>query len=149
MIVAKAVIPDQYWILREDDRKVGNIEADPQGFRVRIGDEVRTFRTINTMRRHVQVEFEQQPGNKKSRATGNSVYGYPTTARPYNAVYDVQHQVPLWTREPRSRSWLSAGWYLVRQGRNWSVVQCPKLIMLERYEYQGPFSSESEARARL
>ena len=147
MIVAKAVVPDQYWILREDDRKIGNIEADPQGFRVRINDEVRTFKTISTLRRQVRVEFESQPRGKKSRSTNNSVYGYPTAGRPYNAVYDVRHQVPLWTREARSRSWYAAGWFRVRQGRNWIVEFCPKLIMLERYEYQGPFHSEQEARA--
>ena len=147
MIVAKAVVPDQYWILREDDRKIGNIEADPQGFRVRINDEVRTFKTISTLRRQVRVEFESQPRGKKTQPIDNSVYGYETAGRPYNAVYDVRHQVPLWTREARSRSWYAAGWFRVRQGRNWIVEFCPKLIMLERYEYQGPFHSEQEARA--
>jgi hypothetical protein len=147
MIVAKAVVPGQYWILREDDRKVGNIEADPQGFRVRINDEVKTFKTINTIRKHVQVEFEPQTNSKKSASTKNSVYGYETTGRPYNSVYDVKHQVPLWTRDARSKSWYAAGWYLIKQGRNWVVENCPKLIMLERYEYQGPFHSEKEAEA--
>jgi len=147
MIVAKAVIPDRYWILREDDRKVGNIEADDTGFRVKIRDEVRTFKTINTIERQVKVKFESQDRTPATVTTDHSVYGYETTGRPYNAVYDVRHQVPLWTREPRSRSWLAAGWYRIRQGRHWTVEQCPKLIMLERYEYQGPFHSESEARA--
>lgn len=147
MIVAKAVVPDRYWILREDDRKIGNIEADPQGFRVKIRDEVRTFKTIGTLRKQVRVEFEPQSRGRKPDVRKNMVYGYETAGRPYNAVYDVRHQVPLWTREARSKSWYAAGWFRVRQGRNWIVEFCPKLIMLERYEYQGPFHTEQEARA--
>jgi len=40
---------------------------------------------------------------------------------------------------------VAAGWYRVRSGRNWQVVECPKLIMLERYQYQGPYMTEKEA----
>lgn len=149
MIVAKTVVPDRYWILREHDRKIGNIEADDRGFRLRIGDRVRTFETINTIQSQVPVEFDQPRLRHDPAGTDHTAHGYPTDGLAHNVVYDVRHQVPLWTREPRSRSWLAAGWYLLRQGRAWTVEFCPKLIMLERYEYQGPFPSESQARDRL
>lgn len=144
MLVAKTVIPNQYWILRQDDRKVGNIEADKDGFAVKINDTVQKFKTITTIKKKVDIDFEPINAPKKSPQI-NSVHGYPTTARPHNAVYDVRHQVPLWTQEPRSKSWYAAGWYKIRQGRRWSVVQCPKLIALERYEYRGPFFTRHEA----
>ena len=147
MIIAKAVIPNQYWILRDDSGKVGNIEADPAGgFQIRINDQVQKFKSIGTLKKKVAIDF-QAVERVRNRSTGNEVYGYPTTSRPFNAIYDVRHQVPLWTREARSKSWYAAGWYLVRQGRRWTTEECPKLIMLERYEYQGPFHSEQEARA--
>lgn len=145
MIVAKTIVPDRYWILREDDRKIGNIEADSTGFRVLINGKIETFDSINKIKRKVRVEFDKVSRSKPVVSTENSVYGYPTTSRPYNAIYDVRHQVPLWTREARSKSWYAAGWYLVKQGRSWIVEQCPKLIMLERYEYLGPFHSETQA----
>jgi len=66
---------------------------------------------------------------------------------PNNGVFDVPHQVPLWTREPRSKSWYAAGWYLMRQGRGWITEFCPKMIMLNRNEFVGPFHSEQEAQA--
>lgn len=147
MIVAKAVIPDQYWILREDDRKIGNIEAEPGGFAVKINNQVRRFKSITTIKKNVNINFEVTKRPKKPKP-GNEVYGYHTTHRPYNAIYDVRHQVPLWTRESRSKSWLAAGWYRVKQGRHWEVVECPKLILLERYQYQGPFRTEQEAQDR-
>jgi len=144
MIVAKAVIPDQYWILREDDRKIGNIEQAPDGFRVRINDRVEKFKTIHTIKKQKSIDFEPQKQTVQKQE-GNQVYGYATTSQPYNGVYDVKHQVPLWTREERSKSWYAAGWYAVRQGRRWAVEQCPKLIMLERYEFRGPYHTAEQA----
>lgn len=145
MIVAKAVIPNQYWILKDNDRKVGNIEADADGFQVKINDKIQKYKTIRTIKQSIHIDFEPMVYNR-AKAVTNEVNGYPTTGRPYNAIFDVKHQVPLWTREPRSKSWYTAGWYKVKQGRNWSVVECPKLITLERYPYKGPFVTEAEAR---
>lgn len=144
MLLAKTVIPNQYWILRDDNRKVGNIEAGPDGVQIRINNQVEHFKNIRTLRQRVKINFEPQVRRHVTDA-GNTVNGYPTTSRPYNEIFNVQYQVPLWTREPRSRSWYAAGWYRVRHGRSWSVVQCPKLIVLERYDYQGPFRSREEA----
>ena len=36
MIVAKTVITNQYWIMHQDDRKIGNIEAAGDGINVDI-----------------------------------------------------------------------------------------------------------------
>jgi hypothetical protein len=145
MIVAKPVVPDQYWILRDGDVKIGNIQAEPGGFSVRIHDHVQKFKNLPTIKRKVAIDFERSPQKSKPKSAANEIYGYPTTHPPHNAIYDVRHQVPLWTREDRSKSWLAAGWYRVKQGRAWTVVECPKLIMLERYPYQGPFRSQQEA----
>jgi hypothetical protein len=138
MIVAKPVIPNKYWILKQDDRKIGNIESGPNGFSVKINNQTRSFKNITTLKKGVEVSFENIAW-RSEKPQGNEIYGYPTTDRPYNAVYDVRHQVPLWTQEPRSRSWYAAGWYRIRQGRRWTTVMCPKLIALERYDYLGPF----------
>jgi len=144
MIHAKPVIPDQYWILRKDDRKIGNIEIGPEGYSVKINNQVSSFKTLSMLKQRVKITFDPVIKTSES-STGNEIYGYHTDGVPYNAVYDVKHQVPLWTREPRSKSWYAAGWYRVRHGRSWSVVSCPKLITLERYEYRGPFHSKEQA----
>lgn len=144
MIIAKPVVPDQYWILKKDDRKVGNIEAVPNGYAVKIDNSVTVFKTLRMLRQQVPMDFEKIEITKPNRLD-HQVHGYHTTGRPYNAVFDIQHQLPLWTREPRSRSWYAAGWYRVKTHRTWDVVECPKLIMLERYAYQGPFRTEQEA----
>jgi hypothetical protein len=145
MLVAKPVVPDQFWILKQDDRKVGNIEAMAGGFSVRIGDQVNNYKTINTIKQRIAIAFEPVVNKIKTVAVSKTVHGYPTNEQAYNAIYDVKHQVPLWTREPRSKSWYAAGWYQVRQGRSWQVEFCPKLITLQRYAYRGPYYTEEQA----
>ena len=144
MIIAKAVIPNQFWILKENDRKVGNIEVGPSGFSVKIGDQIQSYKSINTIKQKVKINFEPTVQTNAITET-KKVHGYPTSGPAYNAIFDVKHQVPLWTREPRSKSWYAAGWYRVKHGRNWVTELCPKLITLQRYPYAGPFHTEKEA----
>lgn len=144
MIVAKAVIPNQYWILKQDDRKIGNIEAASDGFTVVINGNQQKFKTLRTIRNKVAIDFHDLPRSQQP-SKDNTVLGYATDGVPYNGVFDVPHQVPLWTREPRSKSWYAAGWYLVRQGRSWRKVFCPKMLMLTRNQFLGPFHTEQEA----
>jgi hypothetical protein len=147
MIEAKPVIPDQYWILREHDRKVGNIEVTDGGYCVNINGSTMVVKNLSMITERVPIDFRAFPNTNPVPESANEVHGYPTSAPAYNAIFDVKHQLPLWTREPRSRSWLAAGWYRVRQHRSWQVVQCPKLILLERYQFQGPYRSAEEARS--
>jgi hypothetical protein len=144
MIVAKAVIPNQYWILQQDDRKIGNIQAAADGFTVVINGSQQKFKTLRTIRSKVSIDFQSIPRSRDPNKD-NTVLGYATDAVPYNGVFDVPHRVPLWTREPRSKSWYAAGWYLIRHGRAWQSEFCPKMIMLNRNEFLGPFHTEEEA----
>ena len=145
MLQAKPVIPNQYWILRDDHGKVGNIEATDSGVQIRIRNQVEMFKNLSILKRRVKIDFEPAPRTVAKKHSDQSVNGYHTTGPAYNAIFDVKHQVPLWTKEPRSKSWYAAGWYSVRHGRRWQVIECPKLIALERYEYRGPFQTEQEA----
>jgi hypothetical protein len=145
MIKAKAVVPEQFWILRQDDQKIGNIEATADGYSVSINGKSMVVKNLNTFSQQVSIKFENYTKEQKEEAVYD-VHGFPTSAPAYNAVFDVKHQLPIWTTEPRSRSWLAAGWYRVKQHRDWKVIYCPKLIFLERYTYQGPFGSLDQAK---
>lgn len=146
MIEAKPVIPNQYWILRQDDRKVGNIEVTPGGYQVNLNGRSLIVNNLDSLGDQVSIDFQHIPRSGPQGDAVHEVHGFPTSAPAYNAIFNVQHHLPLWTREPNSRSWLAAGWYQVKQHRTWRIVQCPKLIMLERYTYRGPFRSAEEAR---
>lgn len=147
MILAKPIIPDQFWILREDDRKIGNIQAEAGGFVVNINNQVAKVKTLNMLTQRVPINFENPV--ERSQSDQNQVNGYPTTDYPHNAIFDVHHQLPLWTQDEHSKSWLAAGWYAVKQHKHWKVSQCPKLIILQRYQYQGPFTTKQEAESAV
>ena len=144
MIKAKTVVPNRYWILQEDNQKIGNIEAVGNAFSVKIKNKINTFSTLGKIKQQANIDFEPLVKSEKKSAV-NEVYGYATSGRPYNAIYNVQHQVPLWTRDKKSKSWYAAGWFRLQQGRHWETVFCPKLITLERYAHQGPYHTEEEA----
>ena len=143
MIEAKPVIPDRYWILKQNDRKVGQIEATDSGVTVKIQNQVAGYKTIRMASRDANIEFTKLTSATKS--VTNQVHGYEVSGRVYNPVWDVKHRLPLFTRDTKSKSWYAAGWYMVRQHRAWKAVQHPKLITLQRYQYQGPFHSKEQA----
>ena len=145
MLVAKPVIDKQFWILQENNRKVGNIEACAGGYQVKINNQVSQFKTIRMAAQRANIEFEPAVKTVKPKATVDQVHGYPVSGRVYNPMWDVTQHLPVYTKTAKSKSWFAAGWYRVRRGRNWTTILSPKLIMLQRYGHAGPFHSETEA----
>jgi hypothetical protein len=143
MIIAKPVIANQYWILHRDNQKVGNIEACDGGYQVKINNSISQYRTIDMAAQRAQIEFV--PADATADHKPNLVHGYPAAGRVHNAVWNIPLKLPLFTRSAKSKSWFAAGWYAVYRNRTWRVVQDPKLITLERYQYRGPFQSEQQA----
>ena len=143
MILAKPVIANQYWILRDGDEKVGNIEATTDGFQVRLNDTIQTFKTIRMVKNRIGIDFE--PITKSPAPKETSVYGFDTGCRAYNAMYEVKRHLPLFTKTKKSKSWFAAGWYAVKQNNTWRVMRNPKLISLQRYPYRGPFHTAEDA----
>ena len=143
MILAKPVINKQYWILKQDNQKIGNIEASADGYRITIKNKTTSYKTIPALRKKENVEFDDPV--KASKPNTHQVHGYETGCRAYNGMWDIKRKLPLFTKEEKSKSWFAAGWYLVKQHRNFKAVNNPKLIVLDRYEYQGPFYTKEEA----
>ena len=143
MIVAKPVVANQYWILKQDDQKIGNIQASADGYVVKIQNQISSYKTIPMVRKKANIEFE--PAEKVSKPATDSVHGYSTGCRAHNAMWNVQLKLPLFTKTTKSKSWFAAGWYTVKQHRAWKAIHNPKLIVLERYKYRGPFHTKEQA----
>jgi len=142
MLVAKVIADKQFWILQEDDRKVGNIEAWNGGYQVRINNQVKQFKTIKLAARESNIVFAKE--ETASKPDNTVVHGYPVAGRCYNPVWDVVHHLPIYTKTAKSKSWFAAGWYSIKRGRTWKIIQDPKLIALQRYPYQGPFRTKEQ-----
>jgi hypothetical protein len=144
-LIAKPVIDKQFWILQQDNRKVGNIEACDGGYQVKINNQIAQFKTIKLAAKTANIEFVPAVKKTAPKISVGHVHGYPVAGRIYNPMWDVPQQLPVYTKTNKSKSWFAAGWYNVKKGRHWRTVQSPKLIVLQRYPYQGPFYTEQEA----
>jgi hypothetical protein len=60
-------------------------------------------------------------------------------------MWDIKHKLPIYTKTKKSKSWFVAGWYRIKTGRHWQIMQDPKLIVVQRYPYAGPFHTEQQA----
>jgi len=77
------------------------------------------------------------------------VHGYPCSQHPYNPMFDVQNQLPVYTKTPKSKSQFCAGYYIICFEKGWRKAYCPKMITLSRYKYKGPMKSKLEMQQRL
>jgi hypothetical protein len=143
-IIAKPVIDKQFWILQENNQKVGNVQACIGGYQVQINNQTAQFKTIKMIRRQVDIEFEPSVKIPVIK-TVYEVHGFPTVSRPYNSMWDIKHKLPIYTKTKKSKSWFVAGWYRIKTGRHWQIMQDPKLIVVQRYPYAGPFHNEQQA----
>jgi hypothetical protein len=144
-LIAKPVIDKQFWILQDGDQKVGNIEACAGGYQVKIQNQTAQFKTIRMAAQRINIQFESINKTANSKPNKNLVHGYPTTGRIYNPMWDIKMKLPVYTKTAKSKSWFAAGWYCVKKGRSCAVIQDPKLIVLQRYAYVGPFYAQEEA----
>jgi hypothetical protein len=141
MIVAKPIRKGEFWILQQDGKKVGNVEATGSGFQVLMHNSTAQVPNMKILKNF--IEFE--PAVTKASRNSTLIHGYQAQGRAYNGIWNVRHRLPLYTKTPKSKSWFAAGWYRVRRRATWQVVRDPKLITLERYPYAGPFHTEQEA----
>jgi hypothetical protein len=90
------------------------------------------------------ITFETVEKTKSTKKPGHEVHGFQTKYKVHNPTWNVQFKLPIYTTDRKSKSWLAAGWFKIKKGRHWDVIQDPKLILLERYPYQGPFHTQEE-----
>jgi hypothetical protein len=138
MIKAKTVVTNKFWILQNQGRKVGELNLEQEGYRVKTVRGTRLFKDIKSL----DIEFDNINVQTVSKQSEVDVEGYPAAGRVYNPVWDVQKKLPLYTKDPDSKSLFAAGWYNVTIKGKTKKMFCPKLIILERNEYAGPFVEE-------
>lgn len=137
-IRAKSIIKNKFWILQKDNIKIGQVKVKSDtNVEVRInGNHAVRFYSLAEMRDSGMFEFTELP--KPKATVTDDAHGYPTNGLAFNAVWNVQFGLPLYTQTENSKSWYAAGYYKVSINGTWIVQFCPKLITLQRNEYNGP-----------
>jgi len=141
-IEAKTIIKQQYYILHRGNKKVGEVSNTPQGYEVKInGTTAGHFKSFNALANSEMFKFTDVISN---RSQNDLVHGFITDGTAYNAVWNTKYKLPLFTKEEDSKSWCAAGWYYIQVKGKRKVEFCPKLITLQRNQYEGPFNKEPE-----
>jgi len=142
-IIAKPVVKNKFWIVEEGGEKIATIQAIEEGGFAYVHDEQRElFPSIKMISKKYNIEFVKAEKPKKEKQDIYDVYGFPTNTQPNNEVLDVQRYLPIYTKGAKSKSFFCAGYYIIKYSSNWTRAYCPKLITLNRYEYQGPFKTQ-------
>lgn len=142
-IIAKPVVKNKFWIVEDHGTKIATIQAVDEGGYAYVHDNERElFPSIKLLSKKYNIEFVKAEKPKKDESVTHEVYGYPTSHTPHNQVLDVQRYLPIFTKSAKSKSYFCAGYYIIKFSSTWVRAYCPKLITLNRYEYQGPFKSQ-------
>lgn len=145
-LIAKPIVKNQYWVVTDGERKVGNVLANGSGFDVKLNGNNLHFKTTNDINKKIQIEFQTV---KKSKSNTNILSDYPTTGKVHNSVIDVKRKIHLYTKTPKSKCYYAAGWYIMNQTGEEEVMFCPKFIFVQRYPVKGPFKTEDEAKSLI
>lgn len=140
-IKAKPLLEDRMWILEQNGKKFGALQKAEDGYTVIRQEKKEKFYTPEELKRKYSISFEKP---MKEEKRGNVIYDFPCSTEPHNDLYDVQNKVPIYTEDEKSKSYFCAGYYLVNTGK-WELEYCPKLIMVQRYPFKGPYKTEAEA----
>lgn len=142
-LIAKPVVKNKMWIVESSGTKVGNIMTVDEGGVVYLHNNQREqFASIKLLSKKYNIEFVKAEKPKKVKQDVYDVYGFPTNTQPNNEVLDVQRYLPIYTKGTKSKSFFCAGYYIIKFSSTWVRAYCPKLITLNRYEYQGPFKTQ-------
>jgi hypothetical protein len=151
-IHAKPIVDGKFWIVEQDEHKVGVLKLNEQKKYVFSSkDTVTVFDNKKKLFEIFGTDFFV--AKKKEVLTEDNIdrdiQGYPASTIPYNPMFDVKRHLPLFTKSNKSKSVYCAGYYIIKFDKGWVKSFCPKLITVERYQYEGPFKTELEMKHRL
>lgn len=148
---AKPIIDNKFWIVERDGEKFATLRKNDDN-RFVLSNElgVKVYDTKEKLTNEFGRDFFIVKIIKEAEgASKNEVHGFSTSTTPHNAMFDVKRKFPLFTKSADSKSLYCAGYYVIKFDKGWVKSHCPKLITLQRYEYQGPFKTEIEMKQVL
>ena len=147
-LLAKAIVKNKCWIVEDDGIKIGTIMTNPKGVVYQHENKREQFTSLKLCSDRYNIIVDKTPP-KRVITESNSVYGFPCEYKANNALWDVKHKLPIFTKGSKSKSFFCAGYYIVKFNNGWVKSYCPKLITLNRYPYAGPYDTLEEMQERL
>lgn len=142
----KTAAPGLSWLFYDQDRRVAAVHKTDQGFLV--AQQGVTTRASNTkaVRKKLGVQDWEPESEVQTNFSKIDLDGYSAdTDQYYDPMIELRRRLPLFTKVIGSKCFFAAGWYRVQIGNKYKVMSCPKLLMLNRNRFWGPFYTREEA----
>jgi hypothetical protein len=148
---AKPIVDGKFWIVEQAGLKIATLrKKENNKYVLSSNDNEVFFNKKEELTKQFGSNFFLSNSNiKVSNIDNNECYGFPTSCKPFNAVYDVRRKLPLFTKSDQSKSLYCAGYYTIKFEKGWVKSFCPKVITIERNEHNGPFKTEIEMKMVL
>lgn len=146
-LVAKPIVKDQFWVIKDGDKKVGNVLANNNGYELILNGNHVQFENQQAIKDKAKIRFEPLKSNKTK--VGMPYPQYPITGKTYNSIFDVKRKLHLFTKTKKSKCYYAAGWYVIDLNGVPQTQICPKYIFIQRYPYIGPFKTQEEANVHI
>jgi len=146
-LIAKTIIKDQYWVVTDGEKKVGNVQANATGFTLQLNGNDTLYKNTDDIKKKAKIRFEPLKSNKTK--VEMPYPQYPTITKIYNSMFDIRRKLHLFTKTKNSKCFHVAGYFVIDQNGQKIVSFCPKYIFIQRYNYEGPFKTEIEANSRI
>jgi len=145
MIKAKPIVKDRFYILRDGKKKIGEVSYTDGKFNLRVKNYTTEIKQISNLQEQFGIEIDNEiDPTIHDNIPPTTVYDYPAKGPIFDTMWDVHNKLPLYTRKENSKSLYAAGWYRLWIRNQEKVAFCPKLIILQRNQYQGPFESNPD-----
>lgn len=145
---AKPIIKGEYWVVTDGERKVGNVISNGTEFAVKLNNKVERFDSTKEIEKKTHIEFLKTIKTIEHKKPAFAVF--PTTSgKIYNSFYDIKRKLHIFTKTAKSKCYYAAGWFALKQADEYETMFCPKYIFVQRYDYIGPFMTESEAKSSI
>jgi hypothetical protein len=147
---AKPIVDGKFWIVEQDGLKIATLHKKENKYVLSSNNNEVMFNKKEELTKQFGSGFFLSNNNVKvSSVDTNECYGFPTSCKPYNSVYDVKRKLPLFTKSDQSKSLYCAGYYVIKFEKGWVKSFCPKAITIERNDHKGPFKTEIEMKMVL
>jgi hypothetical protein len=145
-IKTKQLLLDRFWIIEQNGVRIGTIQRQDEDTFIVTGTDSSIGKFTKKEIKDQFDIFDHTSLEPKKTEVKLEVYGYPTKHEPFNAVLDVKHKIPLYSKSASSNNMYAAGYYIVHFPKGWVKGFCPKLSTLSSNEFQGPFKTVMEQR---
>jgi hypothetical protein len=139
-LVARPVVANKFWTVADGDRQVASIIQGPQGWSWLENQTRQRYQNRRTLQSTHSVQWNTTAAPAPNEPEMQAM-GYSTHVIPHNVVWDTRLRAPLYTPTLHSHCRYAAGYYVVRG----QVLFCPKVIVLNRNTYQGPYQTQQQA----